>query len=180
MGKPHAALLRGINLGPSTRIAMADLRALFESLGHTNVRTLLNSGNVVFTPGRGAARDEAARLEKAIAAKLGVRTDVMVMSAAEVAEAVDAEPFGPAAREPSRRLIVVLRDAKAKSRVRDILAARWAPERIAAGRRVLYLYCTGGLHKSPVWSAVIKAMDGAATARNLATMTKIRTLLEAG
>ncbi|MGH7659270.1 MAG: DUF1697 domain-containing protein, partial [Gemmatimonadales bacterium] len=47
MSGRHVALLRGINVGTARRVAMADLRALMESLGYTGVRTLLNSGNVV-------------------------------------------------------------------------------------------------------------------------------------
>ncbi len=53
MSGRQAALLRGVNVGPAKRVAMADLRALVEGLGYTDVRTLLNSGNVVYTaPGR--------------------------------------------------------------------------------------------------------------------------------
>ena len=53
-------LLRGVNLGPSRRLKMADLRAAVESLGHTDVETYLQSGNVVFTPG-GRRRSGARR-----------------------------------------------------------------------------------------------------------------------
>jgi len=173
------ALLRGINLtAPGTRIAMADLRALFEDLGHTDVRTLLNSGNVVFTPGRRTAGDEGAGIAKAIGTKLGVRTSVIVLGAAEVARAVDEEPFGRSGIEPARRLVVALRDPKAKSRMKDVLAKDWSPEEIVAGRRVVYLCCPGGLHQSRAWNAVNKVLGDDGTARNLATMTKLRALVE--
>ena len=52
MPATHIALLRGINVGNAKRIAMADLKAVVESLGGTGVKTLLNSGNVVFTTTR--------------------------------------------------------------------------------------------------------------------------------
>src|SRR6185503_15578041 len=66
----YVALLRGVNVGKAKRIAMADLRALFEELGYQDVKTLLNSGNVVFTRPASSKADPAARLEKAIASEL--------------------------------------------------------------------------------------------------------------
>ena len=67
----YVALLRGINVGKAKRIAMADLRALLEGLGYTDVATLLNSGNVVFKVGGGAAKRLAADISAAIATRLG-------------------------------------------------------------------------------------------------------------
>src|SRR5206468_3696698 len=88
MNRNHIALIRGINVGRAKRIAMADLRALIEGLGYRNVRTLLNSGNVVFSDPRSATRDRAQHIEKAMAAKLGISARVTVLSAAELAAAV--------------------------------------------------------------------------------------------
>ncbi len=68
----YVALFRGINVGKAKRIAMADLRALLESLGYTDVKTLLNSGNAVFTGRAGAPDKHAARIRAAVAKKLGV------------------------------------------------------------------------------------------------------------
>jgi uncharacterized protein (DUF1697 family) len=60
MGNRCVALFRGINVGKAKRIAMADLRKLFEGLGYGDVRTLLNSGNVVFTVSKEKAGESAA------------------------------------------------------------------------------------------------------------------------
>ena len=65
----HVALLRGINVGSAKRIAMADLRALVEGLGFRDVRTLLNSGNIIFSAPKNRRDDAAARIEKAMSAK---------------------------------------------------------------------------------------------------------------
>jgi len=67
---------------------MADLRKLFEDLGHEDVRTLLNSGNIVFTVTKENSEDEAHRLEAAIAKRLGVTTRVMLLGGKELAAAV--------------------------------------------------------------------------------------------
>ncbi len=96
MSASHVALLRGINVGRAKRVAMADLRALVESLGYLEVRTLLNSGNVVFTVPRGARGDPAARIEKAIATELGVTSRVIVITAAELAGIVRAHQLAKA------------------------------------------------------------------------------------
>ena len=61
----HVALLRGINVGKAKRIAMADLRALVESLGYSDVRTLLNSGNIVFVATAAKARNATVRIAEA-------------------------------------------------------------------------------------------------------------------
>ena len=65
----YIALRRGINVGKAKRIAMADLRALLEGLGHTDVATLLNSGNVVFRSGKKIPAKIAAEISAAIAAQ---------------------------------------------------------------------------------------------------------------
>ena len=88
------ALLRGINVGTAKRAAMAELRAAVEELGYTEVRTLPNSGNVVFLAAKAALRELAVRIEKALKAKLGVSARVMVISAEELAEVVAENPQG--------------------------------------------------------------------------------------
>src|SRR4051794_32869155 len=71
MAGRQVALIRGINVGKAKRVAMADLRAALEDLGYTDVRTLLNSGNVVFTAGVAPGK-AAASIEKVLAGELGV------------------------------------------------------------------------------------------------------------
>ena len=81
----HVALLRGINLGGRNKVAMTDLRALVAELGHAEVSTYIQSGNVLFSPGPGAGDAEAAALAgamaEAITAKLGVSAPVVVAPA---------------------------------------------------------------------------------------------------
>src|SRR5436190_7614221 len=102
MAGRQVALLRGINVGRAKRVAMADLRALIEGLGYGDVRTLLNSGNVVFTAPRAAPDNAAARIEKALATDLGVSARVTVLTAQELAEAVAANPLLEVADDFSR------------------------------------------------------------------------------
>ena len=89
----RVALLRGINVGTAKRIAMADLRQVFEDLGYRDVRTLLNSGNVVFTVDKESGDADGARLEKVIADRFGVSARVIVLNRKEVAAAVEENPL---------------------------------------------------------------------------------------
>ena len=176
MAGTHVALIRGINVGRAKRIAMADLRALVEDLGYRDVRTLLNSGNVVFTaPGavRGAAD---ARIEKAMVTRLGVAARVTILTAAELASAVARNPLGKVAADPSRMLVAVLRKPGERTRLAGLARRDWAPEALAIGPRVAYLWCPAGALESPLWVAVGRALGDAVTTRNWSTMTKLHAL----
>jgi uncharacterized protein (DUF1697 family) len=89
----HIALLRGINVGGRNRVAMADLRKVVLGLGHTEVVTYIQSGNVVFTSEEADTARIAAALERAIAKHLGVRPTVVVLTRAELAQVVADNPF---------------------------------------------------------------------------------------
>ncbi len=174
----RVALLRGINVGKAKRIAMADLRTLFEGLGYSDVRTLLNSGNVVFTVVKKRGGDVGARIEKAIADQLGVATRVTVLMEEEVAEAVRDNPLSSVADNPSRLLLMVLRDSKAVAQLRPLLKERWTPEALALGKRVAYLWCANGIIDSRLGATANRIAGDAGTARNLATMAKLLALIE--
>lgn len=89
----YVALLRGINVGPHKRISMVDLQALVEKIGHADVRTHLNSGNVVFTAPEQPNEALAAEIGAAITSSLDLDVPVIVRSARELREVVDNNPF---------------------------------------------------------------------------------------
>lgn len=171
------AFLRGINVGRAKRVSMADLRALVESLGYTDVRTHLNSGNVVFTLSKGGAADAAARIEEAMSHELGVSTRVTVLTAAEVKQAVARNPLGNVGTEPSRLHVAVLARPEDRGKLRELVKQDWKPEAFALGTRVAYLWCPAGVIKSRVANAVNRALGDDVTARNWRTMTRLVTLL---
>ena len=110
MAGRYVALLRGINVGTAKRVAMSELRALVEELGYSDVRTLLNSGNVVFTAAKAEPREAALRIKKALEGKLGVSARVTVISDEELADVVAGNPLGKVADNPSRLLVGILGD----------------------------------------------------------------------
>src|SRR4051794_14376938 len=95
------ALLRGINLGSRNRVSMPELRDLLDGLGYGDVRTLLQSGNVVLPSGAGPAK-VARDLEKAIAAKLGVESAVVVRTRDELADVIERNPLADVADDRKR------------------------------------------------------------------------------
>jgi uncharacterized protein (DUF1697 family) len=174
----QVALIRGINVGRAKRVAMAELRALVEELGYHDVRTLLNSGNVVFTTPRMAPGHAAARIEKALAAKLGVSARVTVLTTAELAAIVAENPLGEIANDASRLLVCVLADPANRSKLKPMSKLDWGDECLAIGSRVVYLWCPDGILASRLPEAVHRLLGDAVTTRNWATVTKLQALTE--
>ena len=168
------ALLRGINVGKAKRVAMADLRALVEDLGHTDVATVLMSGNVVFSSSKRGAPALAKEIEAAIRARLGMDVRVLVRTAAEVREVVDDVPFADeAAREPNRLQVTFFDGTPDRAALRPVLEADWSPEAVALGKGVAYAWQPNGMTGSKLGEALAKVPGPLATTRNLATLQKI-------
>ena len=174
----HVALIRGINVGRAKRVAMADLRSLVTTLGYSDVRTLLNSGNVVFSVPKSARGDAASRIEKAMAAELGVSARVTVLPAAEVAAIVTDNPLRRMAKDPTRLFVAVIATPADRALLKPLEKQDWAPDVLAASKRVAYLWCPNGMMDSRLSAEVNRVLGDAVTTRNLATMTKLQALLE--
>jgi uncharacterized protein (DUF1697 family) len=172
----QVALIRGINVGRAKRVAMADLRALVEDLGYGEVRTLLNSGNVVFTTARAAPGNAAARIEKALASKLGVAARVLVLTAEELARAVAANTLQEIGDNPSRLLVAVLNNQADLAKLEPLREQDWTPEVLALGPHVAYLWCPEGVLASRLAEAVNRVLGDAVTMRNWATLVKLNVL----
>ena len=92
-GEARIALLRGVNVGGKNRIAMRDLAAMFEAAGCTNVKTYIQSGNVVFTVSAARAQAVQPAVERALSAKLGNAITVVLRTRAEWSAAIEANPY---------------------------------------------------------------------------------------
>ena len=171
----YVALLRGINVGKAKRVAMADLRSLLEELGHTEVATVLMSGNAVFTSSSRTAASLARGIESAIREQLSMDVKVFVRSVAAVRKVVEDVPWPDLARkEPSRLAISFVDGAVDRKVLQPILAADWSPERFAVGKGVTYAWHPNGVTGSPLAEALLKTKDGqVGTTRNLATVRKV-------
>jgi uncharacterized protein (DUF1697 family) len=178
--KRYIALLRGINVGKAKRVAMADLRALMEGLGHANVRTLLNSGNAVFDAKGGTPAAHAKALKAALHEKTGVDADIVVITAAELAAAIAEHPLRHLANEDARMLVMFVQDPSTLAKLRPLEAADWSPDALAAGAHAAWLWCASGINDSRLVKAVDKALHATGTARNWATLLKLDALARDG
>jgi uncharacterized protein (DUF1697 family) len=160
----YIALLRAVNVGGTGKLPMADLRAMCEAVGFSNVRTYIASGNVVFdTPGT-AAKAKAA-LEAALESYAGKPVGVAIRTAAEMAQVLADNPFPDAA--PNRALAIFLDAAPAA----DALATvrHRSDEQIALGKREIYVHYGEGMAASKLVIPAAKTGTG----RNLNTVAKL-------
>jgi uncharacterized protein (DUF1697 family) len=181
----HIALLRGINLGSHKRVAMPALRTVVEGLGHTEVATYIQSGNVVFTavdPAAALADD----LQKAIADELGVTCRVVVLTSAELARAVADNPY-PDEPDPKRvHAFFLTGEAGPETHAhvaaaQERAAAKGSRDEAAVVGRVLYLHTPDGFGRSELAAELSKGgkrNPAEGTARNWATVTKLLAMCE--
>ena len=180
----HVALLRGINIGPRNRIAMPALRELVESLGHTEVATYIQSGNVVFAAADGDEQELASELELAIDARLGVPARVVVLSRRQLARVVRENPFAHE-QDPKAVHAVFLNEAPAHE-LRSAVSAAQCRAREKGARdearivgRTLFLHTPDGYGRSELAATLMRKSSGTAgTARNWATVNKLLALLQ--
>src|SRR5215207_8627128 len=109
----YVALLRAINIAGRTRVGMEDLRQLFVALGHADVKTYLQSGNVIFTcPGEAPSR-LAADIEKRIARDLGLTVTVLLRTRDDLNDVVANNPFQKRKIDPAKLHVTFLADKPA-------------------------------------------------------------------
>lgn len=165
----YVALLRGINVGPTTKVPMAVLRELVEAAGATEVTTLLNSGNVVFTA---SAAPSASSLESAVKNATGVATHIVILDADRFRRIVDAMPFDG----DLSRLTIGFMDA-APSTVTVPDADDLAPEEFVLGADACYQSLPNGISKTRLKPSFWKQFPPETTVRNLRTAQKLLELL---
>lgn len=169
-----AAMLRGINLG-KRQLKSAELKAVVEEMGFTEVKTILASGNVVFEAGdarpEALERDLHAALEKAT----GLKSDVYVRNRADLEKLVGANPFAKEAEErPSFLVVSFHRDAPDQAAIDRLLESYEGPERMVIIGRELFTDFPDGQGRSNLIPAMQKAkLARDNTGRNWNTVLKL-------
>lgn len=181
---PHSnqtriALLRGINLG-GRRLSMKELAVMFEDAGCSEVRTYIQSGNVVFECGTALARRVPALIEKAIADRFGFDVPIVIRTAAEIDDIVKANPFLKAGADPTTLHVAFLRDRPGKSRVAALDPERSPPDEFVVRAGEIYLRCPNGVARSKLTTQYFDSRLGTVTtARNWRTVLKLQALARA-
>lgn len=175
------ALLRAVNVGGRS-LVMGELAALFGAIGFAPVRTILQSGNVVFDGGsrRGTALESL--LEAEIEKRFGLKADVLVRSAAAWRAIVAANPFPAEAKaDPGHLVVMPLKNPAAAAQFAALAAAIAGRERVASGGdgAVLYAVYPDGMGRSKLTTAMIeKKLVTRGTARNWNTVLKLLAAVE--
>lgn len=170
----YVPLLRGINLGPSRRIAMPALREALTARGYDEVRTLLASGNVVLDSALPEAK-LAAALTQAIAEDFRLDLPVVLRTGKQIADVLAADPFGDVATDTSRYSVTFLPEPPDKTRVADLPPAEGG-KYLVRGRE-LFLWLPDGMARSVMakwkWDRLLGV---AGTNRNWNTVAKLADL----
>ena len=151
---------------------MAHFRALLEGLGYTDVRTLLNSGNAVFTAAPLTVEKHAKRIRDAITESLGVDVPVVVLRRETLDRIVADNPLPPGF-DPSR-MLVAFPLTQASLRPMESLRTRVAAgESLHIGPDAAYLHCPNGILDSAIATAMLGKAGSGVTTRNWATTLKL-------
>ncbi len=168
------AFLRAVNVGGTAKIAMAELKALAEDIGLAEPRTLLQSGNLVFEAGGKMAAALEKLLEREIAERLGVETDVMVRTAGQLKAAIARNPFPKEAKnDPSLLHVRFLKTQASAAAVASLSRAIKGREIAKGTGSEVFIYFPDGAGNSKLTNAVIERHLARGTSRNWNTVTKL-------
>lgn len=168
--KRWVVLLRGINVNPSTRIAMADLRELLKGLGLENPRTLLQSGNVILDSD---SPPDAVAIAAAVLSSTGITSPVVTLSVEEFRSIVEANPLLAAGDDLSKLVITFVDGSIDPGAIERPTDAALAPERLVITERAIYQWCPDGILGSQLTPAWWKQFAPTITARNVRTANRI-------
>ncbi|HEY6096101.1 MAG TPA: DUF1697 domain-containing protein [Gallionellaceae bacterium] len=167
------ALLRGINIGGNHPLPMKELSALLTDMGLREVRTYLQSGNVVFSS---AAKDRvalAAKISSAIEAQYGFAPQVLLLDAAELRKAMANNPYPEAEANPKALSLLFLAEAPPHPDLKALEALKAGSERFKLIGRVFYLHAPEGFGRSKLAARAEKLLGVAASGRNWNTVCKL-------
>ncbi len=171
----YIALLRGVNVGGANKLAMGDLRSVFESAGCSGVETIIQSGNVVFEAPEAIASHLAPVVEAQIRLRFGIASPVIVRSGASLGEIVDRNPFLRAGVDPGALHLMCLSSRPSQDDVAALDPHRSPPDEFILHDREIYLRLPNGVARSKLTNAYFdKALRTIGTLRNWRTMTRLR------
>jgi uncharacterized protein (DUF1697 family) len=172
-------LLRGVNVGGHNMIKMDALRTLCESLGHRNVQTYVQSGNVVFQTDERDSAKMAAKIESAIEKKHGFRPDVVLRTAGEMRSVVAKNPFAKRKGIEPAKLAVMFLASEPVAEIQDaVRKIKPDVEELFMIGRELYIYFPSGQGRSKLVPVLAKVLKDSGTARNWNTVMKLLEMAE--
>ncbi|MEV0593881.1 DUF1697 domain-containing protein [Nonomuraea cavernae] len=172
----QVALLRGVNVGGRNMVSMAKLRELLEGLGFEDVKTHLQSGNVVYTSGKSPEK-AAAEIEAALARDLGVNVPVLARTGTRLGEILKADPLGDVADDHALYLVTFLSGKPESKPIKELDPDAFKPDVFKQVGEEIYVWCPNGVRNTKLsYSFWEKKLGLTATARNWKTVTKLHEL----
>ncbi len=173
-------MLRGVNVGGKHKIKMEALRALCESLGLRDAKTLLQSGNVVFRIERRDLVLLTKKIEGGIERKFGFHSDVILRTSSELRDVIARCPFAKRAGVDASRLLVsfLVSDPGAEARA-NVLRIKADPEELRIDGREVYIYFPNGMARPKLSMALVeRTLKTSWTGRNWNTVRKLLEMAE--
>jgi uncharacterized protein (DUF1697 family) len=172
----YLALFRGLNIGGHNKVAMKELAALLEEVGCSNVRTYIQSGNVIF----GISNRSRSRLTQVIGQamleRFGFAPRVMLLTAAELQDVIAHNPFP--ATDGKALHVLFLEENPVKPDLERLGAIRKDSEQFMLGDRVFYLYTPEGVGRSKLAASVERCLGVATTGRNWNTVNRLVSMFQ--
>jgi uncharacterized protein (DUF1697 family) len=177
----HIGLLRGINVGGHRQVGMTNLRNFLADLGFEHVRSLLQSGNLVFGSRSRFGAELERYLEMEASKRLALEVDFFVRTAEEWKTIVRQNPFRKEAeRDPGHLVVLFLKNAPAQKDVAVLQSEIVGPELVKAKGRQAYIFYPDGQGRSKLTGPMIEKRIGRGTGRNWNTVMKLDVIAKAG
>ena len=175
----HLALLRGINVGGKNSLPMKDLAQMFLDAGCTNVRTFIQSGNVIFEAPAGAAGIGDA-IKAKIEKRYGYRIPVIIRTSEQLLKTIRENPFLKAGTDGKALHVYFLADSPKASTIAGLDPARSAPDAFHVRGQEIYLHLPNGMARTKLTNAYFDSkLSTICTARNWATVLKLSHMMRA-
>ena len=170
----NVALLRGINVGGKNKLPMKDLSAMFSDAGCTDVRTYIQSGNVLFRAEPTPDKDVPSLVSASILSRFGYRIPVITRTAQELQVIVQDNPFLGHGDESDKLHVAFLSETPDPAKVIALDANRSTPDEFAVLGREIYLYCPKGLARTRLTNSYFDStLSTASTMRNWKTVLRL-------
>jgi uncharacterized protein (DUF1697 family) len=177
MSTSCVALLRGINVGGKNKLPMADLRALFGTLGHEDVATYIQSGNVVFTSSAKPAR-VASDIADGIVKEFGLQVPVIVRTRTELAKVAKSNPYLAAGADVAKLHVTFLADRPTAASIATLDPDRCPPDEFIVTGKEIFMHLPNGMGRTKLTIDYFEKRLGThGTARNWNTVNKLLDLM---
>lgn len=176
----YISILRGINVGGHRKILMAELRKMYEQLGFSQVKSYIQSGNMVFKSDKKTSSQELEILiEKSIKETFGHEVPVLIRTSEEWEIAIETNPFLNEESNTNKLFITFLSESPSSELKDELSNMDFSPDKLETIDKCVYLYCERKYHETKMTHSLIeRKLKVKATARNWKTIMKLKELCD--